>query len=172
VTDTNDPAAVEICNLDAEQLDALAKKTFILITTVGPYGRYGNLSFKACAENGTHYLDVTGELPWVYKMLKNYESTAKATGAMMFPQFGIESAPADLVTWTLAKALRTESHAQTRDVTLSIHNLRQVLKWLTQITPSTPVWIPDGSPNRRGLANIQQQRPVWRHPAVRPQLLR
>lgn len=32
---------IEICDLNDEQLRALAKKTFILITTVGPYGQYG-----------------------------------------------------------------------------------------------------------------------------------
>jgi len=32
---------IEICDLNDEQLGVLAKKTFILITTVGPYGQYG-----------------------------------------------------------------------------------------------------------------------------------
>lgn len=32
---------IEICELNDEQLVALAKKTFVLITTVGPYGLYG-----------------------------------------------------------------------------------------------------------------------------------
>lgn len=33
--------AIEICDLNGDDLNALAKKTFILITTVGPYGMYG-----------------------------------------------------------------------------------------------------------------------------------
>lgn len=32
---------IETCELNDEQLSALAGKTFILITTVGPYGLYG-----------------------------------------------------------------------------------------------------------------------------------
>lgn len=35
------PTAIEICDLNGDDLSALAKKTFILITTVGPYGLYG-----------------------------------------------------------------------------------------------------------------------------------
>lgn len=34
-------ADIETCELNDEQLSALAKKTLILITTVGPYGLYG-----------------------------------------------------------------------------------------------------------------------------------
>ncbi|EAQ91243.1 hypothetical protein CHGG_03178 [Chaetomium globosum CBS 148.51] len=115
---------IEICNLTDSDLAALAKKTFILITTVGPYGKLGEHAFKACAENGTHYLDVTGEVPFVAKMLKKYESTAKESGALMFPQIGIESAPPDLVTWSLASFIRSEFSSPIRDVTVSIHNLK------------------------------------------------
>ncbi|KAL2016543.1 hypothetical protein VTK56DRAFT_3400 [Thermocarpiscus australiensis] len=115
---------IEICSLTDGDLASLAKKTFILITTVGPYGKLGEYAFKACAENGTHYLDVTGEVPFVAKMLKKYEGTARASGALMFPQIGIESAPADLVTWSLATFIRSEFSSHTRDVTVSIHTLK------------------------------------------------
>jgi len=115
---------IEICNLNDNELATLSKKTFILITTVGPYGAYGEHAFKACAENGTHYLDVTGEAAFVARMIKKYEDAAKASGAVMFPQIGIESAPPDLITWSLASALRSRFSAPTRDVTVSLHNIR------------------------------------------------
>ncbi|KAH6849972.1 Saccharopine dehydrogenase-domain-containing protein [Chaetomium sp. MPI-CAGE-AT-0009] len=115
---------IEVCNLTDSDLSALAKKTFILLTTVGPYGKLGEHAFKACAENGTHYLDVTGEVPFVARMLKKYEATAKETGALMFPQIGIESAPPDLVTWSLASFIRSEFSSPIRDVTVSIHKLK------------------------------------------------
>lgn len=104
-------------------MQALAKKTFILITTVGPYFQYGEYAFKACAENGTHYFDVTGEVPWVKKMITKYEDAAKASGAMMFPEIGVESAPPDLLTWSMAKTIREQLSAQTGDVTVSVHAL-------------------------------------------------
>lgn len=114
---------IEICGLNHEDLEALAKKTYILITTVGPYAKYGEFAFRACAENGTHYLDVTGETPWTGTMIGKYESAAQETGAMMFPQIGIESAPPDLVTWSLAKQVREKLSAKTGAVTVSIHKL-------------------------------------------------
>jgi short subunit dehydrogenase-like uncharacterized protein len=91
---------------------------------VGPYGKYGEIAFKACAETGTHYLDVTGEVPFVAKMISKYEAVAKASGAMMFPQIGLESAPADLVTWSLVSILRSKLHVAPADVTLSLHTLK------------------------------------------------
>lgn len=114
---------MEICNLEHQDLDALSKKTFALISTVGPYFQYGEFAFKACAENGTHYLDVTGEVPWVKRMIDRYEKSAQASGAMMFPEIGIESAPPDLITWSLAKTLREKLDAKTGAVTVSIHKL-------------------------------------------------
>ncbi|KAK0722795.1 Saccharopine dehydrogenase-domain-containing protein [Lasiosphaeria miniovina] len=123
------PPAIEVCDIDDGQLDALARKTFVLITTVGPYGQLGEHAFRACAENGTHYLDVTGEVPFVARMLAKYENAAKASGAMMFPQIGIESAPPDLLTWSLAALIRSDpafesARGAVRDVTVSMHTIK------------------------------------------------
>ena len=105
-------------------MQALAEKTFCLISTVGPYSQYGETAFKACAEAGTHYFDCTGEIPWTVKMIKKYESTAKSSGALMFPQIGIESAPPDLCTWAMANAIRRQLGAKIKDTVVSIHKLK------------------------------------------------
>ncbi|EFY98765.1 saccharopine dehydrogenase [Metarhizium robertsii ARSEF 23] len=118
------PPSIEIANTnDESQLEALIKKTFIIITTVGPYCVYGEPIFRLCAETGTHYLDCTGEAPWVARMIKKYESTAKNSGAIMIPQSGIESAPPDLISWAMAQHVRTELDAPTKDVVVTIHKL-------------------------------------------------
>lgn len=121
---TGNVTGIEAANLDERELRDLASKTAIFITTVGPYSRYGEHAFKACAENGTHYLDVTGEPPFVARMIKKYEHTAKATGAIMIPQIGLESAPSDLVTWSLVSLIRRELSAPTGEVVLSVHDLQ------------------------------------------------
>ncbi|KKY35482.1 putative saccharopine dehydrogenase [Diaporthe ampelina] len=114
---------IETCGLNGDDLGALTKKTFVLITTVGPYAQHGEHAFKACADNGTHYFDVTGEVPFVARMIKRYEKVAKQTGSMLFPEIGVESAPADLAVWSLAKHNRIEFAAKTREVVLSCHRL-------------------------------------------------
>lgn len=112
--------SIEICSVNEGELAQLAKKTYVLISTVGPYGTYGEPAFKACAENGTHYIDVTGEVPFVAKMIRKYEAAAKASGALMFPQSGIESAPADIAVSEVARVIRTELGAKTAGVNASI----------------------------------------------------
>ena len=54
---SDDNEAIEIAESKKADLDALAKKTRLLITTVGPYHRHGEPALAACAENGTHYVD-------------------------------------------------------------------------------------------------------------------
>ncbi|KAG4027194.1 hypothetical protein MFRU_032g00600 [Monilinia fructicola] len=116
--------AIEICNLDDAELSALAKKTKVILATVGPYALHGERCFKACAENGTHYFDVTGEVPWVAEMIKKYESTAKASGSILIPQCGLESALPDLVTLYAVDAVREEFSAPTGEVIVSLHEIR------------------------------------------------
>ncbi|KAJ6788216.1 hypothetical protein PWT90_02181 [Aphanocladium album] len=119
------PPAIEIADVgDEEGLKALAVKTKALLSTVGPYCKYGEKVFKACAEAGTHYFDVTGESVWVGKMIEKYDSVAKDSGAIMVPQIGVESAPSDLTTWLLAEHVREELDADTKEVTITIHKLK------------------------------------------------
>ena len=113
-------SAIEICNVDNDELAQLAKKTFVLISIVGPYGLYGEPAFKACAENGTHYVDVNGEPPFTRNMIRKYEAAAKASGALMFPQSGIESAPADIAAAEVARVIREQLQAKTGDVTAAV----------------------------------------------------
>ncbi|KAI1074109.1 hypothetical protein F5B20DRAFT_574351 [Whalleya microplaca] len=114
---------IEICNLNDTELAALAAKTFVFVTTVGPYGQYGEYAFKACAEAGTHYFDCTGEAVWTMSMINKYEATAKATSACMFPQAAIESAPSDLITYSMASLVRSKLSAPVSDVVVEIHEL-------------------------------------------------
>lgn len=116
--------AIETADVaNSAELRALAGRAFVVVTTVGPYCIYGEAVFRACADAGTHYLDCTGETPWVASMIHRYEATARQTGAIMLPQAGIESAPPDLCTWLLARRLRTAIDAPTGDVVISLHRL-------------------------------------------------
>ena len=109
--------------MNGADLNNLAQKTKLIIATVGPYGLHGEHAFKACAENGTHYLDVTGEVPYVAEMIRKYESVAKNTGSIMVPQIGIESAPPDLVTWSLVEMIKERFSAHTAEVIVSLHEI-------------------------------------------------
>ncbi|MEM9777841.1 MAG: saccharopine dehydrogenase NADP-binding domain-containing protein, partial [Chloroflexota bacterium] len=45
---------------DEASLDAMVKRTKVILTTVGPYGKYGSKLVAACVENQTHYCDLSG----------------------------------------------------------------------------------------------------------------
>lgn len=64
-------------------LEELSACTRCLISTVGPYIKYGSAVVAACARNGTHYVDSTGEVPWVMDMIEMHHRTARANGAIV-----------------------------------------------------------------------------------------
>lgn len=74
---------IESVQLNKDELDKLAKKTKVIVNAVGPYHKYSTPVVEACANNGTHYLDVTGETPWVWELIGKYHETAKANGAIV-----------------------------------------------------------------------------------------
>lgn len=81
---------------DAASLDTLAKSAQVIITTVGPYQLYGEGLVKACAENGTHYVDLCGETLFMHDMIARYQDKAKETGARIVFSCGFDSIPFDL----------------------------------------------------------------------------
>ena len=81
---------------DQGSIDALAEKTSVIISTVGPYALYGEPMIKACAEKGTDYVDLTGEPHWIHAMLEKYETVAQASGARIVHCCGFDSIPSDL----------------------------------------------------------------------------
>jgi short subunit dehydrogenase-like uncharacterized protein len=81
---------------DAAQVDALARSTRVVVTTVGPYARYGLPLVRACAEAGTHYADLTGEVLFIRDAVDAAHETAVRTGARVVNSCGFDSIPSDL----------------------------------------------------------------------------
>lgn len=83
-------------SFNAEALNALAARTKVVLTTVGPYALYGSELVAACVANGTHYCDLAGEVQWVRKMIDLHHDEAKRTGARIVHCCGFDSVPMDL----------------------------------------------------------------------------
>lgn len=90
------PTIIEADIADEASMKALAEQTRVLITTVGPYLQHGEPAVKACAEAGTHYVDLTGEPEFVDRMWLKYHEVAKASGAKIVHACGFDSIPYDL----------------------------------------------------------------------------
>jgi short subunit dehydrogenase-like uncharacterized protein len=81
---------------DPASLREVAEASKVVITTVGPYIRYGQPLVAACAASGTHYVDLTGEPEFVDRMWLEYHEQAKSTGARLVHSCGFDSIPYDL----------------------------------------------------------------------------
>jgi short subunit dehydrogenase-like uncharacterized protein len=100
---------------DPDSLHALAAQTQVVITTVGPYIRYGEGLVKACAELGTDYVDLTGEPTFVDTMIERYHEQAAANGARIIHACGFDSVPHDLGAYFTLKTLRARMREDERD---------------------------------------------------------
>ena len=81
---------------DDAALRTLCASTRVVISTVGPYALYGEPLVKACAESGTDYCDLTGEVQWIRRMVQRHQATARASGARIVHCCGFDSIPSDL----------------------------------------------------------------------------
>lgn len=81
---------------DAASMAALAQRTRVLVTTVGPYMQHGEPAVKAAAEAGIAYVDLTGEPEFVDRMWLKYDSVARQSGARLIHACGFDSIPYDL----------------------------------------------------------------------------
>ena len=84
---------------DLEALNALAEQTKVVLSTAGPFARYGSLLVQACVEQGSHYTDITGENHWVRDMIDQHHEKAASKGVRIIPSCGYDSIPSDIGTY-------------------------------------------------------------------------
>ena len=90
---------VPVIVCDAADPREVARRARVVCTTVGPYAKYGSELVAACAEEGTHYCDLTGEVHWMRRMIDLHHARAAQTGARIVHTCGFDSIPSDLGTW-------------------------------------------------------------------------
>ncbi|THV06648.1 hypothetical protein K435DRAFT_960259 [Dendrothele bispora CBS 962.96] len=103
------PSSIQKFTLDVtnfEQVEALVKNAKVVLNTVGPYYRWGTPVVRACARNGVHYVDLTGEPYWVRDIINKYDYCASKTGAIIVPACGFDSIPSDISVFVANKALK------------------------------------------------------------------
>ncbi|NIH87622.1 saccharopine dehydrogenase family protein [Amycolatopsis granulosa] len=90
---------------DPASLKAVAASGKVVITTVGPYVRYGEPLVAACAETGTDYVDLCGEPEFTDLMYVRHHARAAETGARLVHACGFDSIPHDLGVYYTVKQL-------------------------------------------------------------------
>lgn len=101
-------AEVEILIADSDDevaLDNLTLRAKVILSTAGPFHRYGSKLVASCVKNNTHYVDITGENFWVKGLIENHHEEAARKGIRIIPSCGFDSIPSDLGTFFAAKSL-------------------------------------------------------------------
>ena len=108
---------------DAESLRAMARRAQVVATTVGPYRRAGLPLVEACADAGTDYADLTGEVLFVHESAERHERAA-ASGARIVHSCGFDSIPSDLGVHLLHRAAEADGAGGLEHTTLVVTGMR------------------------------------------------
>ncbi|MFL9875786.1 saccharopine dehydrogenase family protein [Paraburkholderia megapolitana] len=109
---------------DEAQLQAMCTRTRVVVSTVGPYALYGEPLVKVCAQSGTDYCDLTGETPWIRKMVEKYEPVAQQSGARIVHCCGFDSVPSDMGVYFLQQQAKQQWDAPATHVKMRIKTLK------------------------------------------------
>ena len=101
-------AKVEILLADSDDesaLDNLTSRARVILSTTGPFHRYGSKLVASCIKNNAHYVDITGENFWVKGLIDKHHEEASAKGIRIIPSCGFDSIPSDLGAFFSAQAV-------------------------------------------------------------------
>ena len=109
---------------DETSLHKLCRSARVIVSTVGPYALYGEPLVRLCAGTGTDYCDLTGEVQWMRRMIREYEKTAQASGARIVHNCGFDSIPSDLGVYYLQQQARERFGQPCTTVKMRVRSMR------------------------------------------------
>jgi short subunit dehydrogenase-like uncharacterized protein len=109
---------------DRDAVAALARSTRVVATTVGPYLKYGKPLVEACAEAGTDYADLTGEVLFMRWAIETAHATAAASRARIVHTCGFDSIPSDIGVLLLHEAAKEGGHGELEETAFVVKRMR------------------------------------------------
>ena len=98
---------------DISSLSMLINQGDILISTVGPFTRYGETALQAAIDKQAHYVDSTGEPGFIRKVFEKYGPLAKQQNITLLTAMGYDYVPGNCAA---AAALNMDSSATRVDI--------------------------------------------------------
>jgi short subunit dehydrogenase-like uncharacterized protein len=95
----------------SRSITALLEPGDVLISTVGPFSRWGRPALAAAIRKGAHYVDCTGEPPFIQDVFENWNPRARASGSALLTAMAYRYVPGNLAA---ALALREAGPSATR----------------------------------------------------------
>ena len=93
IADSREPTSV----------DRVVAEARVVLNMAGPFALYGTPVVDACVRLGTHYLDITGETPWIRELITRYHERAARAGTRIVNCCGFDSVPSDLGAFLMAR---------------------------------------------------------------------
>ncbi|HEX4621679.1 MAG TPA: saccharopine dehydrogenase NADP-binding domain-containing protein [Myxococcaceae bacterium] len=109
---------------DRAALDAITRAARVVVTTVGPYMLYGRQLVASCAEHGTDYCDLTGEVTFMAETVRLHHDRAAQSDARIVHACGFDSIPSDLGTLLVQTAARERHRVPCREVKFLLQKAR------------------------------------------------
>jgi short subunit dehydrogenase-like uncharacterized protein len=109
-----DPPVSDIALDDAEGLRSLFGDCAAVINCAGPFVKHGEPVLRAAVETETHYLDTTGEQPYIRMAFERYGVPAEQAGVAVIPAMGFDFVPGDMIA-----ALTAQGMGEVDEVTLA-----------------------------------------------------
>lgn len=79
-----------------ESVHALVAPGDVLVSTVGPFARWGEPAVRAAIDAGCAYIDSTGETPFIRDVFQRWGPEAQRSGATLVTAFGYDWVPGNL----------------------------------------------------------------------------
>jgi short subunit dehydrogenase-like uncharacterized protein len=86
---------------EKENLRSIVQQTRLVLSTSGPFERYGTTLIQLCAELGVHYADITGETDFFRGTIETHDAVARESGARIVCHCGNDCIPQDLTVFEL-----------------------------------------------------------------------
>ena len=103
-----------------QTLKSLAERARIVLNLVGPYAPSGREVVAACVAAGTHYMDVSGEMQFIRRIIKEFDAAARSAGVKVVQPAGFESLPPDLLVRAMAERGKERFHQSFAEVELEV----------------------------------------------------
>ncbi|GAA2600878.1 saccharopine dehydrogenase NADP-binding domain-containing protein [Winogradskya consettensis] len=109
--------------MDTAALAGLAASARVVISAAGPYAKYGHALVHACAQAGTDYADLSGEVLFVRKSIDDNHELAAKTGARIVHSCGFDSIPSDIGVHVLHSAVTGAGAGELTGTTLVVTSM-------------------------------------------------
>ena len=97
-------------------MDAIVSRSRVVLSTAGPFARYGTSLVDACVRFSTDWVDITGETPWMREVAERHHEAAAASGIRIVPACGFDSVPSDIGAMLMTRRLRDTLGASSGEI--------------------------------------------------------